>query len=464
MSLSARSVFVGVLTAVAAVWLTGCAGTIDGVDARAIELNKSASKFANEAALLNIVRVMNGEPIRYANLTAVTGHDTYIGVAGVPTFTLGWRPKSTLNTFVFGPNALTVNKSEDFTVNIVDDPATYQALMAPVTPATFGYLEAQGYDQSLIYHLLIGKIALSYTAPQLTEAERTAVTDVKLAASPPPTAAQSPAKQPSTVSITTTIDAKPAANGTATIGTTTTVGSKPASGSVSSAPSETAAKPASTLETRVTQIPIVNDPGNVGQYQQFTSLITAFQAHDFHVETDILHPEDKTGVSVAVAPGLSNVRYRTCINPFKSGDARGEVFAKDSKEVVTCIDSQNLNDASSDPQYVWEIPSPDYKDYDKIEITLRSTFSIYRYIKELAELTRDNKLPSDAPHVVITNDKFGCVVHVSYEGRDWCVPPSTATARNDTMQIIDILHQIVAINSTAQSQSPATATVRTTGS
>ena len=62
--------------------------------------------------------------------------------------------------FVFGSNVVGATNSNDFNVNIIDDPKSYAALLTPVDPATMGFLINSGYDPARVLFIFISRIQL----------------------------------------------------------------------------------------------------------------------------------------------------------------------------------------------------------------------------------------------------------------------------------------------------------------
>jgi hypothetical protein len=144
--------------------LAGCA-SVDHVDDRAMAMQESVARYADEAALFNLVRVMKGEPIHFASMGEVQGHDTQSLALGLPTFTMGWHAQNQPRTFSFGPNTATRSLGSDFSLEMIDDPATFQALMTPLNPATFGFLQDQGADPALLMHLFFNSVRYGRSGP-----------------------------------------------------------------------------------------------------------------------------------------------------------------------------------------------------------------------------------------------------------------------------------------------------------
>jgi hypothetical protein len=73
-------------------------------------------------------------------------------------YLLGPDKTETQRLFVFGPNTFGGTNSNDFNISVIDDPASYAALLAPVDPATIGFLINAGYEQGRVLFLFISRI------------------------------------------------------------------------------------------------------------------------------------------------------------------------------------------------------------------------------------------------------------------------------------------------------------------
>jgi hypothetical protein len=145
------------LATTAALW--GC-DTIGSISDRAQAFNKVSADYAAATILYNILRASKAEPLNFVALTGVTGHNTLTANLGLPSFVLGPDKSQAERVFVFGPNVVGATNSNDFNVNIVDDPKSYAALLAPVDPAAMGFLINSGYDPMRVLFLFISRIQI----------------------------------------------------------------------------------------------------------------------------------------------------------------------------------------------------------------------------------------------------------------------------------------------------------------
>ena len=359
--------------------LAACA-PIDRVDERAIAMHESAARYADEAALFDLVRVIKGEPIRFASLDTVQGHDTESAGIGLPTFTLGWHAKTQPRTFSFGPNTANRSQATDFSLAVVDDPATYKALMTPLNPATFGFFQDQAYDSALLMHLFFFGLRYGRSGP----------------------------------------------------------GAGPAG---------------------PTRWESYWGEMRSGTFD-FDQSLDELSKRRLTVQIDFTSPIPAAGA------GLRGLRYRTCeqtqtggwvcadSNP--AGPATFETPRHVQAEAEAVADEAETLANANPPQFVWSIPS--VVDNRGVDISLRSTLAVYKFVAEIARPDRASR-PPWAAGVRITHDKDHCAIHIVYEREHWCVPEGS----RDTLQIIDLLHQLLSINTSAQQRTESTPTVRVTG-
>jgi len=111
--------------------LAGCA-LVDTVDKRADWMNESVGRFRNQTILRNIVRSARDEPLSFAALSQVEGHNT--SVNQFPTFpSFDWLQGRVGTT---GSTNSQYNVSSDFTLNPIEDPASHAALLNPLDAST----------------------------------------------------------------------------------------------------------------------------------------------------------------------------------------------------------------------------------------------------------------------------------------------------------------------------------------
>ncbi len=132
--------------------LFGCT-VVDSVENRADTMNESVTRFRNSAILRNIVRAMNDEPLNFAALSSITGHNTLdVGLSGIPG--LVWGPHVAAVTHTLSPQSNQYNVASDFNFNESDDPATYAALLSPLDAATIANFYQYSVDATDYYLML----------------------------------------------------------------------------------------------------------------------------------------------------------------------------------------------------------------------------------------------------------------------------------------------------------------------
>jgi hypothetical protein len=145
--------------------MAGCA-YVDALDSRSETLNRSMTDYRNAATLLNIVRASNSEPMDFVALTGATGHSTFNGSQGLPTFIIGPHTAGTATNpvvarnYVFGPNSIQESAGTDFNVSLLDDPQSYAALMTPIDPSMLAFLQRQNIDPGVLLPLVISEIRI----------------------------------------------------------------------------------------------------------------------------------------------------------------------------------------------------------------------------------------------------------------------------------------------------------------
>jgi hypothetical protein len=138
--------------------LAGCT-LVDTVDKRADWMNESVTRFRNQMILRNIVRSARDEPLSFAALSVVQGHNTSNNQ--FPTFppvdwSLGIVKGAT------GPGNSQYNVASDFTLSPVDDSPTYAALIAPLDASTIAlFAQRSGYQTNFLYLLFFDKIRIA---------------------------------------------------------------------------------------------------------------------------------------------------------------------------------------------------------------------------------------------------------------------------------------------------------------
>ncbi len=154
-----RTPLVALSAALAMGTLAGCA-FVDTVDKRADFMNESVTRFRNQTILRNIVRSARDEPLSFAALSVVQGHNTSNNT--FPTFPqLDWSAGLRVGgTTQAGSSQY--NVSSDFTLSPVDDSPTYAALIAPLDASTIAlFAQRSGYQTNFLYLLFFDKIRIA---------------------------------------------------------------------------------------------------------------------------------------------------------------------------------------------------------------------------------------------------------------------------------------------------------------
>jgi hypothetical protein len=143
-----------------AVTLASCE-FLGSMEERAEEVNKNTANYAASAILVNVIRASLAEPLNFVSITAVTGHQTASAGVGLPTIVLGPHVHTSPHFFAVGPNSISASESNDFNVNIINDPQSFAALLRPVDPATIGFFIDQGYEQARVFFLFVSRIQIA---------------------------------------------------------------------------------------------------------------------------------------------------------------------------------------------------------------------------------------------------------------------------------------------------------------
>jgi hypothetical protein len=140
-------------------WLSACS-TVGAIEDRAESVNGATAEYQARAILYNILRASEAEPLNFVSLTGVTGHNTFSAGIGLPTIIIGPGRTPPQNLFLFGPNTIGGSVSNDFNVNVVDDPTSLAALLRPTDPATIGFLINENYSVRDVLFMFISTIEL----------------------------------------------------------------------------------------------------------------------------------------------------------------------------------------------------------------------------------------------------------------------------------------------------------------
>jgi hypothetical protein len=137
--------------------IAGCA-FVDTVDKRADWMNESVARFRTQSILRNIIRSARDEPLGFAALTQIEGHNTNNNT--FPTIpTINWATGVLGNG---GTGSSAYNISSDFTLNPVEDSASIAALLNPLDASTIAlFSQRAGYATNFLYLLLIDKFRIA---------------------------------------------------------------------------------------------------------------------------------------------------------------------------------------------------------------------------------------------------------------------------------------------------------------
>jgi hypothetical protein len=153
-----RTPLAALLAALGIVVVAGCA-LVDTVDKRADWMNESVARFRVQSILRNILRSARDEPLSFAALSQIEGHNT--STNSFPTFpSINWAGFSTGST---GSGSSSYNVSSDFTLNPVEDSASTAALLNPLDASTIALFSqlSSGYPTNFLYLLLLDKFRVA---------------------------------------------------------------------------------------------------------------------------------------------------------------------------------------------------------------------------------------------------------------------------------------------------------------
>ncbi len=165
---SGRRLFrwLGSLLVGAAASLVGGCAYVDNIAPRADTINRSITDYRNEATFLNIIRASYSEPMDFVTVTGATGHSTFNGSQGLPTFIIGPHTAPTASNpvaarnYVFGPNSIQESAGTDFNVALLDDPQSYVALMTPIDAGMIAFFQRTGTPTPVLLPLFISEIRI----------------------------------------------------------------------------------------------------------------------------------------------------------------------------------------------------------------------------------------------------------------------------------------------------------------
>jgi hypothetical protein len=140
---------------------SGCA-LVDTVDNRADFMNESVTRFRNQTVLRNIIRSTRDEPLSFAALSNVVGHNTSVNnFPSFPGFEWSGNPLSFAKRTVGSTNSQ-YNVSSDFTLTAIDDSATHAAILAPLDASTIAvFTQRSGWQTNFLYLLFFERIRIA---------------------------------------------------------------------------------------------------------------------------------------------------------------------------------------------------------------------------------------------------------------------------------------------------------------
>jgi hypothetical protein len=138
-------------------FLQGCT-TFDPLDQTGETVNRNATDYANDATLLNVVRASLFEPLAFITITGLSGTESATGTLGLPGVTFGPHVHTSPHSFTLGPNSVGRTNSNTFQMSVVDDPASFTALLAPVNPAILAFFIRQGYPRAMLFFLFTDEL------------------------------------------------------------------------------------------------------------------------------------------------------------------------------------------------------------------------------------------------------------------------------------------------------------------
>jgi hypothetical protein len=478
--------------------LGGCS-EIDAVNSRTNTMNEGVANYYSEAILLNVIRASRSEPLSFVSLTTLQGHNTINGSVGLPAITFGPHTpvvapaQIPARNFTFAPNTLSRSASTDFNASVVDDSASYQGLLSPISPATIGFFINQGYSRELLFFLFVDRMRLLNLDGTLIEEytnDPVGTRDFKVTL---PDGRTEPSFQQ--------INSECFQNYLAWMireGFTAQVDVDALPAARSSPANRFCADPGLTvwfqpglpskhctriLDESRRESPFRYKPTGL-RLRPLCNASTAWSvtkpdtgSKDAAAPKDSAAPKDgSTGSIKATAAGPASLTVSVKGKPAGKDDPTAATATTSGTTPVTLeITTPSAVKLPKDKRLTDSCgvlttlkPSDPHPAYEmcldgriKAQLFLRSAFGVYEFLGKLvarnSEVGLFTGLDTDSRLFTITNDTNYCFVSISYSGERYCVP-STA---NNTKRIFALLRQLVALNSPYASQ-PPTLTVRTT--
>lgn len=152
-----RAARLGFLLILCAMFASACS-SFDPLDQRGETINRNATDYANDATLLNVVRAKLSEPLAFVTITGLSGTQSATGSFGFSGVTFGPHVNTSPRAFTFGPNSVGRTNTNVVNISVVDDPASFAALLAPMNPAMLAFFINQDYPRDLLFFLFISEI------------------------------------------------------------------------------------------------------------------------------------------------------------------------------------------------------------------------------------------------------------------------------------------------------------------
>ena len=391
--------------------LSACAAIDNqGVGGRVGQMNKGIADYRNEATLLNIIRASKTYPLNFVAVSGVTGHNSLN--LGIPVIAI---PPIGGSTVTLGQGTDQYNASNDFAVNVVDDPATYVALHTPIDPATMAFFYEEGVGATLLDLLFIHHIHV--TGPGVDTTIFSAQVGHK------------PKVEDDTGEQTFRTDLFFAT--LAYYGLTFQVQAGSAPG-LQKKPRSQICFDSTYSSLLLRRVPV----------RSLTSIL--------------LDRDDRI-----VVPPRSTCTDHAHWLPAPAGDAPTTTATAAICEAGPCIAKAKSADKTPSASYAVDVPF----EHLHFEIYTRSVYGMYQFLGQLLDAHVSPVLlrtPKDSDNLFFDIENGGgqaCAVTASLDSETYCVP----RGRQNTLYIFNVLHELTALETSAQPTQPAnTSTVRIT--
>jgi hypothetical protein len=482
-----------------AISLTACA-LVDTLEPRAETLNRTMTEYRDTATLLNIVRASRNDPMNFVALTGTTAHGTLTGNEGLPSFIVGPHtavtaaaPAVPARNWTFGPNSLTESASNDFTISVLDDPASYAALLTPMDLAIMGFFIEQHWPMSVLLPIFTNNVRV-IDGTNVYEFDTNPVQQTFVLCHLPSQEAQQKLAQelacaPKKISLTNPDDQSSfaeCASGQAYCLTPAIMVFEYliAEGLLVEVPSGAVPGVQDKPYARICFDPVYgNTRTNIlGQYSFDEILQKKFglnRREFFGIMTDEIGFLDKP------RPRDPKLRHSRCDDPdtpwtqptnsaqvnLTSQPASNPTTAAQNCTTGTCTTNKS---SQKTPMQNSRGLRPVYELYDlksgtTIQFATRSTWAIYQYLGSLIARQQSGEPPillwsagfsgDHTLFTVVTNGPADCFVSVTYSGANYCVPNN---AYNSKM-LLSLLHELANLQTRPNNnQQPNTGTTRIT--